>query len=89
MNQDMLDEYTARNNQALETLVNTHGVILKRLPDDVLKKFKEITSKLLKELIAEDSLSKRIFESQKNFKKNVSEYHKISEKAVYEMRELN
>ena len=89
VNQDMLDEYTARNNQALETLVNTHGVILKRLPDDVLKKFKEITSKLLKELIAEDSLSKRIFESQENFKKNVSEYHKISEKAVYEMRELN
>jgi len=43
----------------------------------------------LKELIAEDPLSKRIFESQENFKKNVSEYHKISEKAVYEMRELN
>ena len=89
VNQDMLDEYTARNNQALETLVNTHGVILKRLPEDVLKKFKEITSKLLKKLIAEDSLSKRIFKSQENFKKNVSEYHKISEKAVYEMRELN
>ena len=89
VNQDMLDEYTARNNQALETLVNTHGVILKRLPDDVLKKFKEITSELLEELISEDSLSKRIFESQENFKKNVSEYHKISEKAVYEMRELN
>ena len=85
----MLDEYTARNNQALETLVNTHGVILKRLPDDVLKKFKEITSKLLEDLIAEDSLSKKIFESQENFKKNVSKYHKISEKAVYEMRELN
>ena len=89
MNQDMLDEYTARNNRALETLVNTHGVILKRLPDDVLKKFKDITSELLEELIAEDPLSKRIFKSQENFKKNVSEYHKISEKAVYEMRELN
>ena len=73
----------------METLVNTHGVILKRLPDDVLKKFKEITSKLLEDLIAEDSLSKKIFESQENFKKNVSKYHKISEKAVYEMRELN
>jgi TRAP-type mannitol/chloroaromatic compound transport system substrate-binding protein len=89
VNQDMLDEYTARNNQALETLVNTHGVILKRLPDDVLKKFKEITIELLEELIVEDPLSKRIFESQENFKKNVSEYHKISEKAVYEMRGLN
>ena len=89
INQDMLDEYTARNNQALETLVNTHGVKLKRLPDDVLKKFKEITSELLEELIAEDPLSKRIFRSQESFKKNVSNYHKISEKAVYEMRELD
>ena len=48
VNQDMLDEYTARNNQALETLVNTHGVILKRLPNDVLQKFKEITSELFR-----------------------------------------
>ena len=36
VNQDMLDEYTARNNSALEQLVNDHGVKLRRLPDEVL-----------------------------------------------------
>ena len=41
VNQDMLDEYTARNNQALETLVNDHDVQLRKLPDDVLRRFIE------------------------------------------------
>ena len=35
-NQDMLDEFTARNNAALRELVDEHGVQLRRLPDDVL-----------------------------------------------------
>ena len=36
-NQDMLDEFTARNNAALQDLVKNHGVQLRRLPDDVLQ----------------------------------------------------
>ena len=36
LNQDMLDEYTARNNAALVELVETHGVQVRKLPDDVL-----------------------------------------------------
>ncbi|MGB1270655.1 MAG: TRAP transporter substrate-binding protein, partial [Endozoicomonas sp.] len=40
-NQDMLDEYTARNNAALKTLVSEHGVQIKRLPDDVLLELKK------------------------------------------------
>ena len=89
VNQDMLDEYTARNNQALESLVKIHGIKLKKLPEDVLKRFKEITDELLEELTIKDPLSKEIHQSQKDFQVNVSKYHRISEKAVYEMRELN
>jgi TRAP-type mannitol/chloroaromatic compound transport system substrate-binding protein len=36
-NQDMLDEFTARNNRALRELVEVHNVKLRRLPDDVLR----------------------------------------------------
>ncbi|MDG1474814.1 MAG: TRAP transporter substrate-binding protein, partial [Porticoccaceae bacterium] len=36
VNQDMLDEYTARNNEALISLVETHGVQLRKLPDEVI-----------------------------------------------------
>ena len=36
INDDMLSEFTARNNAALRTLVDEHGVELRKLPDDVL-----------------------------------------------------
>ena len=44
-NQDMLDEYTARNNSALVELVETHGVQVKKLPDDVIDRFTEAVSR--------------------------------------------
>ena len=36
VNNDVLAEYTARNNQALKELTEKHGVDVRRLPDDVL-----------------------------------------------------
>ena len=41
-NQDMLADFTARNNQALQTLVKDHKVDLRAFPDDVLKKLKVV-----------------------------------------------
>ena len=41
VNQDILDEYTARNNRALRELVDVHGVELRKLPDDVIAEFKD------------------------------------------------
>ena len=34
-NGDMLDEFTARNNQSLTSLIDEHGTKLRPLPDDV------------------------------------------------------
>ena len=36
--------------------------------------------------LTEDELSKKIYESLSNFQKNVSQYHEISEEAIYELR---
>ena len=41
-NQEMLDEYTGRNNGALQELVNQHGVQLKPYPKDVWVALKKI-----------------------------------------------
>lgn len=86
INQDMLDEYTSRNNQALISLVNDHNVELRKLPNDVLAEFKRITEEILVEMTQEDESSKKIYESLFNFKKNVSQYHEISEEAIYKLR---
>ena len=50
VNQDMLDEYLAKNNQALTELVHVHGVELRKLPDDVIEEFRTISDKILEEL---------------------------------------
>ncbi len=87
-NQDMLDEYTARNNAALVTLVEEHDVQLRVLPDDVLIELHRLSDQVLADLIAKDPMAKRVYASQKAFQDQVSDYHKISEEAYYRARRL-
>ena len=47
VNQDMLDEYTARNNNAMQQLINEHQVDVRPLPDDVLEALKQATAIVL------------------------------------------
>ena len=86
VNQDMLDEYLAKNNQALTELVEVHGVDLRRLPDDVIEEFRMISDQILEELAQEDESIAKVYNSYKSFKEDVSEYHKISEDAFIEAR---
>lgn len=88
VNQDMLDLYTARNNAALVELVNQHGVQLRRLPDDVLTELHRITGEVLTELTANDPLARRVYDSQKAFQAQVTDYHEISEEAYFSARRL-
>ena len=86
VNQVMLDEYLAKNNQALTELVEVHGVELRRLPDDVIEEFRMISDQILEELAQEDETIAKVYNSYKSFKEDVSEYHKISEDAFIEAR---
>ena len=86
INQDMLDEYTARNNAALQDLVNKHGVEVRKLPDDVLLKLRNISQEVLKEMSQEDPLIKKVYESFEAYKTSIVEYHRISEQAFINAR---
>jgi len=88
VNQDMLAEYTARNNAALNTLVNKHKVDLRKYPDDVLKTLSGISDSVVAELASKDKMSNAIFKSYKKFRDNVVAYHKISEQAFMKARSL-
>ena len=87
-NQDMLDEFTARNNAALQELVEVHGVELRRLPDEVLLVLAKASEEVLAELVAQDSMAAKINQSYTSFYKNVRAYHQISERAYINAREL-
>ncbi|GEN22733.1 C4-dicarboxylate ABC transporter [Halomonas cupida] len=86
VNQDVLDEYTARNNDALATLINEHEVQLRPLPDDVLAEAKRISAEVVQELADSSELAGRIYESYSDFQQKVTNYHAISEQAYYNAR---
>ena len=86
-NQDMLDEFTARNNAALQDLVSNHGVQLRRLPDDVMLALYRGSETALQKLIAEDPMAAKVYASYKKFYDGVRDYHHISEQAYINARD--
>lgn len=87
VNQDMLDEYTAKNNTALKQLMQSGEVKLRPLPTDVLEKLKEVSDQVVLELSETNPNAKKIYASFNKFRSNVIDYHKISEQAFINGRE--
>ena len=88
MNQLLLDELMARNNEALRVLVEEHGVQLRKLPDDVLTELHRISEEVVAEMALVDEQTTRVFESWRDFRDNVINYNRIAEEAFIEARNL-
>ena len=69
-------------------LVETHGVELRKLPDEVLIELRRISQEVMEEFIADDEMATKIYNSYLAFKQDVIQYHEISEKAFIEIRDL-
>ena len=80
---------TARNNKALTELVEKHNVDLRKLPDNVLIELKKITDEVMQDFIKDDPMAQRVYKSYTEFKEQVINYHRISEKAYIDTRELD
>jgi TRAP-type mannitol/chloroaromatic compound transport system substrate-binding protein len=85
-NQDMLSEYTARNNQALQTLVNEHQVDVRRLPDEVLVKLRQLSDEVVGEIASKDAVSRKVYESFTAFRDQAVQWSNISERAFLNAR---
>jgi TRAP-type mannitol/chloroaromatic compound transport system substrate-binding protein len=86
INADMLAEYTARNNKALTDLVEKHNVDVRKLPDDVLVKLRDLSEQVVAEVAAQDPASQKVYDAYKAYRDKVVEYHKISEQAFINAR---
>ena len=84
----MLNEYLANNNQALNTLRNDHGVILKKFPDKVLDGLGNLSGQVLRDLSTQDDLSGEVMNSILDFRSQAIAYEKVSEQAFYNARSL-
>ena len=85
-NADLLAEYTARNNTALQTLVNEHQVDVREFPRPVLDKLRIISEQVVAEIAARDALSAKVYESYQNFRQQVVAWHDISERTYLNVR---
>jgi len=85
-NADMLAEYTARNNTALQTLVNEHQVDVREFPKAVLDKLRVISEQVVGEIAAQDALSAKVYESYRDFRQQVVAWHDISERTYLNVR---
>ncbi|GAB3109932.1 ABC transporter substrate-binding protein [Aestuariicella hydrocarbonica] len=86
-NQDMLDEFTGRNNTALQELIHRHQVDVRPIPKAILARLEKISEQIYREESAKNPDFKRVYDSYKAFQDGVAQYHKVSEQAYYEMRD--
>jgi TRAP-type mannitol/chloroaromatic compound transport system substrate-binding protein len=81
-------EFNARNNQALSTLVNEHGVELRRFPDDVLAALRRYSSEVLEEIAAADESIGRVYAAYRDFAENIAPWMAVSRRAHMDLRDL-
>ncbi len=80
-NNYMYSEFVANNGNALDTLVNEHGVILKEFPQPVFDAIGGVSEEVVAEVAEGDDLGKRVYESYIKARKNAGGWTKISMQA--------
>jgi len=87
VNQDMLSEYTTRNQRALDVLVNKHNVKVLKLPDQVLSTLRNLSDEVISEIATTDKLTRKVFKSFKSYRDQVKKWSDISELAYLKSRQ--
>lgn len=78
-NQEGLLLLEAKNAVALDELVNKHGVKIARLPDDVIKRLREVSNDMFAQAAAKDPMVKKVHDSYFAFKKKHDYWNEVSE----------
>ncbi len=88
VNQLVLSEFVARNNDSLKTLITKHGVVLKQFPDSVLAGFSVLSGQVVNDLASNDAMSRRVMDSLLEFRKEALAWTSLSETAFTAARFL-
>jgi TRAP-type mannitol/chloroaromatic compound transport system substrate-binding protein len=78
-----LCEFEAGNGAALQELITKHNVNLKRFPEDLLAKLRELAKETMEEEANKDAASRKVHEAYKKFKEQVGVWGSVSENAYY------
>lgn len=83
----MISEFAYRNAQALDTLVNEHGVQLRTFPDDVMEALYESSQRVIQRQVDADPDSKRVYDSYLAFQQLLRPFSDIGEFSYLKGRE--
>ncbi len=84
----MLSEFQARNDAALQALINEHKVDLRKYPDAVLNQIGARAGEVLQDIASRDALSKSTFEAIVKFRRTALRWTNTSEGAFAKARAL-
>ncbi len=79
----VLAEFDAKNGRYLKKIKEESEVQVLDYPTDVLSKLRVYTNEVIEELIETDALSKKVFTHLHNFRKEINDWSKLTEKVFY------
>ncbi|MEL6820342.1 MAG: TRAP transporter substrate-binding protein [Calditrichota bacterium] len=80
----MLAEFDAKNSIYLQKIREESDVKIQPYPQDVLKELRKHAETVLEEVTEADPQSKKVYESFRKFKKQISSWSEITEQSYYE-----
>ncbi|TVP52278.1 MAG: TRAP transporter substrate-binding protein [Halomonas sp.] len=83
----MISEFAYRNAQALETLVDEHGVQLRTFPEDVMEALFASSQEVIQRQVDNDEESRQVYESYAAFQQVLRPFSDIGEYAYLKSRE--
>ena len=85
-NQDMLAEFHANNDEALQILLKEHNVQLREFPADVMERLRKFSKQVVAELAASSPFANEIYQSYGGFLAKSKAWSDISERAYLNLR---
>lgn len=86
VNEDTLDEYNARNNNALVDLVTKHKVKVRQFPSEVMQALKQHSDDVIAEQVANDADFAKVWASYSAFYQSMKDYNDLTLKEYYQQR---
>ena len=81
-------EFTWKNGDALDTLLNKHGVQLRKFNDDLLKGFGKASQEVIAEIGNKDPMTKKVYESFVAARKKLSGWSALGAQGYMNARSL-
>ena len=82
----MLAEFNRGNAESLRVLVDKHGVLLRRFPDDIMAALGKASDEVLGELTSADDLTRRTYASFRAFRDQSIHWSQLAEQGYLDMR---